>query len=171
MCLVAHVQLRCNLAAVVSSDSLAHSLARLLRCALPDHAVVMSCQLVTARALHKSEVVTVNPLILCCFCFSLGLFGPVPSHPIPSHPTYLIVGHSYSSLAQVDLILQPLKSELNWPLGVKRPLDFTRARPGSQLGDGLRWQVPFHLLEAFFYYTEGRMVVDLAFQDSRRCLD
>ncbi|CAM9444365.1 unnamed protein product, partial [Hapterophycus canaliculatus] len=71
-------------------------------------------------------------------------------------------------LDEVDLILQPLKSELNWPLGVKRPLDFTRARPGSQLGDGLRWQVPFHLLEAFFYYTEGRMVVDLAFQDSRR---
>ncbi|CAN0521202.1 unnamed protein product, partial [Ectocarpus sp. 12 AP-2014] len=71
-------------------------------------------------------------------------------------------------LPQVDLILQPLKSELNWPLGVKRPLDFTRARPGSQLGNGLRWQVPFHLLEAFFYYTEGRMVVDLAFQDSRR---
>lgn len=69
---------------------------------------------------------------------------------------------------QVDLILQPLKSELNWPLGVKRPLDFTRARPGSQLGNGLRWQVPFHLLEAFFYYTEGRKVVDLAFQDSRR---
>lgn len=68
----------------------------------------------------------------------------------------------------MDLILQPLKSELNWPLGVKRPLDFTRARPGSQLGNGLRWQVPFHLLEAFFYYTEGRMVVDLAFQDSRR---
>ena len=69
---------------------------------------------------------------------------------------------------KVDLILQPLKSELNWPLGVKRPLDFTRARPGSKLGNGLRWQVPFHLLEAFFYYTEGRMVVDLAFQDSRR---
>lgn len=69
---------------------------------------------------------------------------------------------------QVDLILQPLKSELNWPLGVKRPLDFTRARAGSQLGDGIRWQVPFHLLEAIFYYTEGRKVVDLAFQESRR---
>ena len=69
---------------------------------------------------------------------------------------------------QVDLILQPLKSELNWPLGVKTPLDFTRSRPGSQLGDGLRWHVPFHLLEAFFYYTQGRKVVDLAFQDSRR---
>lgn len=68
----------------------------------------------------------------------------------------------------MDLILQPLKSELNWPLGVKRPLDFTRARPGSTLGNGLRWQIPFHLLEAFFYYTAGRMVVDLAFQDSRR---
>jgi hypothetical protein len=52
---------------------------------------------------------------------------------------------------QVDLILHPLKSELNWPLGRKRPLDMTRGRPGSKLGDGLRWQIPFHLLDALFY--------------------
>lgn len=31
---------------------------------------------------------------------------------------------------QVDLILHPLKSELNWPIGGKRPLDFTRSREG-----------------------------------------
>lgn len=28
-------------------------------------------------------------------------------------------------LDEVDLILHPLKSELNWPLGAKEPLDFT----------------------------------------------
>ena len=37
----------------------------------------------------------------------------------------------------MDLILHPLKSELNWPIGRKEPLDFTRSR----LGTGLRWQV------------------------------
>ena len=37
-------------------------------------------------------------------------------------------------LDEVDLILHPLKSELNWPLGVKRPLDFST----SPLGEGLR---------------------------------
>jgi hypothetical protein len=69
---------------------------------------------------------------------------------------------------QVDLILHPLKSELNWPLGKKRPLDMTRNRPGSQLGDGIRWLIPFHLLDALFYCSEGRAVIDIAFQDSRR---
>ena len=34
-------------------------------------------------------------------------------------------------LDEVDLILHPLKSELNWPLGHKEPLDFTRS---NQLG-------------------------------------
>lgn len=28
-------------------------------------------------------------------------------------------------LVQVDMILHPLRSELNWPLGQKQPLDFT----------------------------------------------
>jgi hypothetical protein len=44
----------------------------------------------------------------------------------------------------------------------------TRNRPGSHLGDGLRWQIPFHLLDALFYCSEGRAVIDIAFQDSRR---
>jgi hypothetical protein len=30
-------------------------------------------------------------------------------------------------LDEVDLVLHPLKSELNWPLGGKEPLDFTRS--------------------------------------------
>jgi hypothetical protein len=59
-------------------------------------------------------------------------------------------------LDEVDLILHPLKSELNWPMGPKDPLDFTTAtrRRGDKRTSGevgLRWQVPFHLLDAVFF--------------------
>jgi hypothetical protein len=47
---------------------------------------------------------------------------------------------------EVDTLLHPLKSELNWPLGLKEPLDFTRSRAGN----GLRWSLPSHLLDALF---------------------
>ena len=47
-------------------------------------------------------------------------------------------------LDECDLILHPLKSELNWPLGSKMMLDFTSSRT---LGDGLRWFVPWVLSE------------------------
>jgi hypothetical protein len=67
-------------------------------------------------------------------------------------------------LDEVDLILHPLKSELNWPLGAKEPLDFTR----SSQGDGLRWQIPFHLLDALFFARTGKMSVD--FSDSREAM-
>lgn len=53
-------------------------------------------------------------------------------------------------LDEVDMILHPLKSELNWPLGRKEPLDFTRSRAG----DGLRWQIPFYLLDAVLAFSE-----------------
>lgn len=39
---------------------------------------------------------------------------------------------------EVDLILHPLKSELNWPLGAKVPLDLTSM---NGVTHGLRWQV------------------------------
>ena len=45
-------------------------------------------------------------------------------------------------LDEVDLILHPLKSELNWPLGARAPLDFTAATNPT----GLRWRVPYLLL-------------------------
>ena len=57
-------------------------------------------------------------------------------------------------LDEVDLILHPLKSELNWPLGEKEPLDFTE-------GEGVRWLVPFHLLDAVFYAGGGDTVMNL----------
>lgn len=51
---------------------------------------------------------------------------------------------------EVDLILHPLKSELNFPVGRKEPLDLTK----NKLGNGLRWELPFFLLDAVFYATE-----------------
>lgn len=39
-------------------------------------------------------------------------------------------------LDEVDLLLHPLKSELNWPIGEKHPIDFTRSK---KFGTGLRW--------------------------------
>ena len=62
-------------------------------------------------------------------------------------------------LDEVDLILHPLKSELNWPIGIKLPLDFTMSR--TKGNSGLRWHIPFHLLDGLFYAIEGRMTVDL----------
>ena len=50
-------------------------------------------------------------------------------------------------LDEVDLILHPLKSELNWPIGEKEPIDFAKCK----LGVGLRWDVQWHLLDAIFY--------------------
>eukprot|EP01012_Entosiphon_sulcatum_P009332 TRINITY_DN1521_c0_g2_i1.p1 TRINITY_DN1521_c0_g2~~TRINITY_DN1521_c0_g2_i1.p1 ORF type:complete len:4962 (-),score=1074.52 TRINITY_DN1521_c0_g2_i1:73-14958(-) len=63
---------------------------------------------------------------------------------------------------EVDLILHPLKSELNFPIGPRHDLDFAP----------LRWRLPIHLLDAVFAAERGRMSVP--FKDSTRalkCLD
>jgi hypothetical protein len=52
-------------------------------------------------------------------------------------------------LDEVDLILHPLKSELNFPIGDKFDLD------GSDEGE--RWGLPIHLLDALFFSTTGRV--------------
>jgi len=54
-----------------------------------------------------------------------------------------------------------MKSQM---IGKKIALDFT----ASSAGNGLRWEIPFHLLDAFFYAAEGRMSVP--FQDSREAV-
>ena len=51
-------------------------------------------------------------------------------------------------LDEVDLILHPLKSELNFPIGDKFDLD------GSE--DGIRWGLPIHLMDALFFAQTGR---------------
>eukprot|EP01033_Poteriospumella_lacustris_P010457 gene10460-7435_t len=52
-------------------------------------------------------------------------------------------------LDEVDLILHPLKSELNFPIGEKFDLD------GSEEGE--RWNLPVHLFDAFLYFSTGRV--------------
>jgi hypothetical protein len=74
-------------------------------------------------------------------------------------------------LDEVDLILHPLKSELNWPMGNKDPLDFTTAtRSNNHKGGkgevGLRWQVPFHLLDAVFFASADTTMIDDNTSDS-----
>eukprot|EP00439_Symbiodinium_sp_Y106_P052533 s1164_g7.t1 len=44
---------------------------------------------------------------------------------------------------EVDVVLHPLKSELNFPYGPKDPLDGSSPR-------AFRWTLPMHLFEAFF---------------------
>lgn len=68
-------------------------------------------------------------------------------------------------LDEVDLILHPLKSELNWPLGHKAPLDFTRSQV---LGAGVRWDVQWFLFDAIFSVSHGMTV---AFKDSMQAIN
>ena len=50
-------------------------------------------------------------------------------------------------LDEVDLVLHPLKSELNFPMGEKFALDVSE--------HGERWGLPIHLLDALFHATSG----------------
>lgn len=52
-------------------------------------------------------------------------------------------------LDEVDLILHPLKSELNFPLGEKHDLD------ASEQGE--RWNLPMHMLDAVFFAENKRI--------------
>jgi len=59
---------------------------------------------------------------------------------------------------EVDLILHPLKSELNFPIGAKYDLDFAPER----------WKLPIHILDAVFYAERNRMAV--GFRESNRAV-
>ena len=61
-------------------------------------------------------------------------------------------------LDEVDLILHPLRSELHWPLGRRVPLDFSTSRSG----DGLRWKLPFFLIDGIFACALGRAAAEEA---------
>ena len=54
-------------------------------------------------------------------------------------------------LDEVDLILHPLKSELNFPLGEKHALDCSDADE--------RWTLPIHILDAIFFADSGKASV------------
>jgi hypothetical protein len=62
---------------------------------------------------------------------------------------------AYMMMDEVDMILHPLKSELNFPIGKKQRLDMSVNKSGR----GLRWEIPFHLLDALFYATTGKLSV------------
>jgi hypothetical protein len=57
---------------------------------------------------------------------------------------------------EVDMILHPLRSELNWPVGPKEPLDFTVGvvQQGRKGESGLRWKIASHLLDLFFCWRQ-----------------
>lgn len=58
---------------------------------------------------------------------------------------------------EVDVLLHPLRSELNFPIGLKDPIDMS----------GFRWDLPIHLLGAFF--PEAREGLESFFpEDSTR---
>ena len=59
---------------------------------------------------------------------------------------------------EVDLLLHPLKSELNFPIGAKHPIDFTPER----------WNLAIHLIDAVFYVE--RKSISVGFQQSSRAL-
>jgi hypothetical protein len=69
-----------------------------------------------------------------------------------------VMRSSVEIMDEVDIILHPLKSELNWPLGAKEPLDFTKSRSGN----GLRWSIPSHLLDAIFSCCGMPILADIA---------
>ena len=52
-------------------------------------------------------------------------------------------------------VLHPLKSELNFPIGAKAPLDFTQ-HAGA---DGLRWLLPFFLIDGILFAPNGKSSV------------
>ena len=48
---------------------------------------------------------------------------------------------------EVDVLLHPLRSELNFPIGHKYPIDLS----------GYRWNLPIHLCDAVFYAETGKL--------------
>jgi hypothetical protein len=61
------------------------------------------------------------------------------------HELLKLFRESQLLMDEADVLLHPLRSELNFPMGAKRALDLTSS---EALGDGLRWALPWHLLEA-----------------------
>eukprot|EP00954_Amorphochlora_amoebiformis_P016362 1281780-Amorphochlora_amoeboformis.AAC.1 len=64
-------------------------------------------------------------------------------------------------LDEVDLILHPLKSELNFPIGPRERLPL-----GPE-----RWLLPMHILEAFFFEQSGGRVAIQGFRPDEKSLE
>ena len=62
---------------------------------------------------------------------------------------YGVLRKGCALLDEVDMLLHPLKSELNWPLGGEEPLDMTTSSPGCTISTtGARWRLPWFLIDA-----------------------
>jgi hypothetical protein len=59
---------------------------------------------------------------------------------------------------EVDMILHPLRSELNFPVGLRQPLDLTTTKNNK----GLRWEIPWFLMDALFFHSTDKLSVPLA---------
>lgn len=81
------------------------------------------------------------------------------------HKIHTLFSSGVVLLDEVDLILHPLKSELNWPLGEKQPLDMTTQRGAP----GLRWDLPLVLLDAVVFHTSRRLATDDLAETSSAC--
>ena len=98
---------------------------------------------------HESDLLEIRAQLNVCVCI-LQLFR-----------------RSAFLMDEVDLILHPLKSELNFPVGEKEPLDLTlpvvNKVSGTVAEYGLRWEIPFHLLDALFFATGQKVsgIVDV----------
>ncbi|AIO00701.1 hypothetical protein LPMP_311130 [Leishmania panamensis] len=55
---------------------------------------------------------------------------------------------------EVDVLLHPLRSELNFPIGPKYPIDMS----------GPRWLLPIHLLDGIFASQQGRACEDVQWE-------
>eukprot|EP01059_Diplonema_ambulator_P001287 TRINITY_DN11037_c0_g1_i6.p1 TRINITY_DN11037_c0_g1~~TRINITY_DN11037_c0_g1_i6.p1 ORF type:complete len:2473 (+),score=747.89 TRINITY_DN11037_c0_g1_i6:4581-11999(+) len=55
---------------------------------------------------------------------------------------------------EVDMLLHPLRSELNWPLGVKHPIDLTASRTKEDARfEGVRYKLVWFLFELTFAHN------------------
>lgn len=61
---------------------------------------------------------------------------------------FALLHNGVALLDEVDLLLHPLKSELNWPSGEPEPLDFTAPSNDGTTKTGTRWRIPWFLLDA-----------------------
>eukprot|EP00662_Eupelagonemidae_sp_cell21_P000316 gene316-biopygen71948 len=72
--------------------------------------------------------------------------------------------HGVMLMDEVDLLLHPLKSELNWPLGFKEKLDLTTEPVEGRTKEetGLRYQLPWILIDAVHGSVEGGKLTHFA---------
>eukprot|EP00929_Paragymnodinium_shiwhaense_P070628 TRINITY_DN35771_c0_g2_i1.p1 TRINITY_DN35771_c0_g2~~TRINITY_DN35771_c0_g2_i1.p1 ORF type:complete len:2134 (+),score=468.58 TRINITY_DN35771_c0_g2_i1:176-6403(+) len=69
---------------------------------------------------------------------------------------------------EVDMLLCPLKAELNWPFGPKFCLDLTEGESNGT-GKGLRHRLPYHLLDGVFVAMGFPMT--MPYEDKRDAQD